>query len=573
MLCVTAAAQEPGLDAATPPPAPDSVVSGTVRDALTARPIARALVAIVHAGGTIERTAITDDEGRFAFEGAPAGRFTLFATKVPDVWPRWTLGQPASAVVLPGGDRRQNVELRLQRGSAIAGTVADSYGRPLPGARVAAMRCTGLEDTCVEPSEARTATTDYQGRYRLFGLAEGTYVVMANAAYPVGVAQSPEALQWADSRLRKGGDPTAPGAAGGTARSPTYVTTYFPGVTDAAQTRAIELAAGQDVAGIDITMHASALSTISGVVLGRDRLDRLPRLSVSVSQQGRLAGSGASMSGDGTFSIPDVPPGRYRIAAIADDGFSVWTPVEVQVDGHDVSGITLSLTPGLSVSGRVVDPGPAGGDVSGIGIELRRADRAGLVRLDPAFSSAALAVAALALPLDSASVRTDHEGRFELTGLLPGQYSLTVHLPAHAQGSSVASAIVDARDVFDTPLDVRENVTGLTVTLTWDVTSLEGSIRMRDGRPGFELTIVVFPPDPALWRTGSRRVRAVPAAADGFFEVQGLPAGEYHVGAAGIGGPADIDRRLLEALAAVSPRVTLVEGETVRVDLTGGPVR
>jgi hypothetical protein len=147
MLCVTAAAQEPGLDAATPPPAPDSVVSGTVRDALTARPIARALVAIVHAGGTIERTAITDDEGRFAFEGAPAGRFTLFATKVPYVWPRWTLGQPASAVVLPGGDRRQNVELRLQRGSAIAGTVADSYGRPLPGARVAAMRCTGLEDS------------------------------------------------------------------------------------------------------------------------------------------------------------------------------------------------------------------------------------------------------------------------------------------------------------------------------------------------------------------------------------------------------------------------------------------
>jgi hypothetical protein len=133
----------------------------------------------------------------------------------------------------------------------------------------------------------------------------------------------------------------------------------------------------------------------------------------------------------------------------------------------------------------------------------------------------------------------------------------------------VASAVALGRDILDGGLDVRADVTDVTVTLSSAATMVVGALQLADGRPAFDFQVVAFPTDSALWHAGSRRIRTTPAAADGTFEIRGLPPGEYFLGAAGISGPADIDRRLLDALAAVSPRVTLADGQTQRVELSG----
>jgi hypothetical protein len=337
-----------------------------------------------------------------------------------------------------------------------------------------------------------------------------------------------------------------------------HLTTFFPGVTDVSQAGLIELAAGDERTGIDVRIQVGATGTISGVVIEGGPADGRPGLSIFPAQ--RMLSTDASrvfVGPDGSFSIGNLAPGRYRIAQkrpATDDVPSTWVSSEVNVNGDDVSGVMLAFSPGLSVSGRVVplDQAASSVDLSGIRLELRRAD-----------------VAVVVSTLDVVATVTDSNGAFTLTGLMPGRYMLTTQQPAQAAGRSVASAVALGRDILDGGLDVRADVTDVTVTLSSAATMVVGALQLADGRPAFDVQVVAFPTDSALWHAGSRRIRTTPAAADGTFEIRGLPPGEYFLGAAGISGPADIDRRLLDALAAVSPRVTLADGQTQRVELSG----
>src|SRR5688572_64779 len=65
-------------------PTPNASLSGlVVADDSTSRPIARAIVTLSGAELRPALTVIADADGRFAFTGLPAGRFTLLASKLP----------------------------------------------------------------------------------------------------------------------------------------------------------------------------------------------------------------------------------------------------------------------------------------------------------------------------------------------------------------------------------------------------------------------------------------------------------------------------------------------------------
>jgi hypothetical protein len=85
------------------------------------------------------------------------------------------------------------------------------------------------------------------------------------------------------------------------------------------------------------------------------------------------------------------------------------------------------------------------------------------------------------------------------------------------------------------------------------------------------LFIAAIPADRSLWQPASRRIRSTRSATDGRWAIRDLPPGDYLVGAFSDLGDDDLrDRAFLEALAAAAVRVTLGDGDSVRLDLRIG---
>jgi hypothetical protein len=113
----------------------------------------------------------TDSEGRFRAEGLAAGEYRLEISKAGYVSATLPLRIAAGETARPS--------LRLVRCGAISGRVTNAAGQALPRASVAAMSRAGGALQAVLVIGAR-ATVDDGGRYRLFNLPPGEYVVAAS---------------------------------------------------------------------------------------------------------------------------------------------------------------------------------------------------------------------------------------------------------------------------------------------------------------------------------------------------------------------------------------------------------
>src|SRR5262245_41276838 len=117
---VTPHAQTPARDVpqAVPPPTGTAGLAGVVKD-LDGAPVRRATVTI-EGDMRLDRMTVADDEGRFAFTGLPAGRFTVTAQK--SGYPERSYGakQPyrtGSGVLLQDGQHVIDLSLTLAKGA------------------------------------------------------------------------------------------------------------------------------------------------------------------------------------------------------------------------------------------------------------------------------------------------------------------------------------------------------------------------------------------------------------------------------------------------------------------------
>src|SRR3982751_1387554 len=124
------------------------------------RPVRRATVRLSGAGPTT-RLVGTDDEGRFLFDGLPAGSFTLSVTKPGYVQTFYGSKHPGRgpglliALAAGGG---AGVPVKILPGAAITGVLTDVAGRPAPSVPVMAV---ALRATPATPPAS--ATTDDRG--------------------------------------------------------------------------------------------------------------------------------------------------------------------------------------------------------------------------------------------------------------------------------------------------------------------------------------------------------------------------------------------------------------------------
>ncbi len=245
------------------------------------------------------------------------------------------------------------------------------------------------------------------------------------------------------------------------------------------------------------------------------------------------------------------------------NGPQYWASADVPVDGTPVSGVTLALQPGMTITGKVefrsVMTRP-GADFKTVQLSLR-----------PVATSPGLRIN-LGMPTS----QVDETGKFTIAGVTPGRYSINGNAPAPPGPAAaqpawrLASAIVKGRDILDFPLDIgpSEDVTGALITFTDATQEINGSLQDASGRPAPDYTIVVFAADKAYWTPQSRRVRTIRPGTDGKFTVSGLPPGDYLMGAVVDVVPSEVnDPAFLEQVVGAAVKITLGLGERKTQDL------
>jgi hypothetical protein len=342
-----------------------------------------------------------------------------------------------------------------------------------------------------------------------------------------------------------------------------YAPTYLPGVTNVSDAQRVVVGLGDVATAQDFSLVPGRTAKVSGTVTD-SRGRPLASGNVGLSQEtvGRAGGmfqtgGGATVSADGTFVIPNVAPGEYKIGAYLPANREPGSQAEVVrqiliVDGQDMEGLHLVTTAGWSITGRVrTEAGeapPVPRSRFGVTVDLVSPDLQ--PRMDGTFINN--------------QIRDDWT--FEVRNIFaPARVRVTV-----PDGWAAQSILYGDRDLSDEPLDMKsgEALSGVEVVLTNRITRISAQLVDDKGAPVQDGTVVVFPSRPEKWFERSRWVRAVRPNQQGIFEVTSLPPGEYlAVGLDYVQDGVWNDPEYLATLVQHAQKVTVREAESISLSL------
>ena len=254
----------------------------------------------------------------------------------PVCYPGTTSPSAATPVVLGVSEERTAIDFQLQLTpvAAVEGVVMNSTGAPIGPTTVT------LTDGSPGGTSILnlTARPDAEGRFRIGNVPPGQYRVTARSTL---VAPRPPGA-------RGRGAVTAPGRAGGPRPQPVTLWAAADISVDGSNLSNVMLALQQGV-------------SVSGQVTFEGTTEPAPtdltRIRVNISPVGPNPFGGASsapVDATGRFTVPSVPPGRYRLNAAAPGG---WVTESAIIGGQDaldfpvdikgsqnIAGVTITLT-------------------------------------------------------------------------------------------------------------------------------------------------------------------------------------------------------------------------------------
>jgi hypothetical protein len=490
-------------------------IAGRVFDASTNAPIRKAQ--ITGSNNELVVDAISDDEGRYQLANLPPGDWRITVSK--GGYFTWEPGQrrpfsPPPPITLTRG-QRVTADVPLSRGGVILGRVSDETGEPLAGLRVRVYRARMTRGSRRLEDVGAADYTDDTGAYRIFGLPPGDYYVAAS------LRMAP-----LDSVVQT-----------------TYSPTYYPGTGELADAQRIRVELGTESTAIfpllpirHVTVTGSVLTSSGGPA------NAFLNLVSEAAEFGMPLGIGGVTQPDGTFTIPDVPPGRYTLSAsLRGDGPSETGSVPLFVGNEDVSAPAVVMGRPATMKGRFVLDAGVVGRVPG-GLLVATAARAG------------------------GTVLSSGEGEpFELKDL---SEPFTLHVEKLPDGWRVKTIAVDGSDVTDTKIALPQNhVAEAQVVVTNRVTTITGTVSA--AVPLTNAEIVIFPEDAGKWSYPSRFVRRATADERGRFRITGLPPAEGYLAVATdyLEDGEHYDPEFLERVRDAAARFSLAEAETRTLEL------
>ncbi len=433
-------------------------------------------------------------------------------------------------VMFSNGARSLN--LALTGGGAVSGTVVDSAGEPFQGISVSALQVRYESGRAVARAVGWTRVTDDRGRYRLFGLVPGSYLIVAS-------------LDAEESSPKDEATGFAP--------------LYYPGTANIEAAQLLRLTAGSDLSGTDLTFAATSVVRVTGKALdfvGQPLVGRVllgvSQRSASITSDRRVVKTGK----EGSFEFTDVPPGDYVVQAMADAGFG--GPAEfgseyVTVGDRNPPPVTVPTSRGATLAGRFVVEGA----------------------IDPPMRAYSL----LATPLDldrspaggrgPSGLAIHDDGQFYLSGL---HGVMRLSAPNALPGWYLKSITIGGVDVTDRSYDfgfADVTLSDAEVVLSNNAAGVAGSIERQSEREAVAATVIAFSTNRDVWFAGSRHVKWQSSTARGSFAFEGLPPGEYFIAAVDASIPVDLQAPdTLDTFVSRAARVTAREGTVSEVTLS-----
>jgi hypothetical protein len=493
----------------------NGAIIGRVFDASTNTPIRRAQVQ--GSNNELFVDALSDEEGRFQLTDLPPGQWRVTVAK--GGYFTWQPGQRRPFEAPPPIDlargQRFTANVPLSRGGVIAGHVSDEAGEPLAGLRVRVYRAKTVKGYRRLEDVGAADQTDDTGAYRIFGLPPGDYYVAASLrmAPPDSVVQT------------------------------TYAPTYYPGTGELANAQRIRVELGSETTAVFPLLPVRNVSVTGSVVTSAGApANAFLNLVSDAAEFGTPLGIGGVTQPDGTFTIPDVPPGSYTLnASLRGDGPSESGSIQLTVVNDDVSGNIIVTSRPATMKGRIVaDAGVTGAIPEGLVVAT--AARAG------------------------GTVLSSGAGpNFELDDLFE---PFTLHVEYLPDDWAVKAIVVNGSDVIDTKLTLAANEQAeASVVLTNRLTTISGTVTAEEQPVKAE--VVVFAADSSKWSYPSRFVRTTSADDQGRFRIGGLPPAERYLAVAAdyLDDGEHYDPEFLERMRGTATEFSLDDAETRTLDL------
>src|SRR5262249_11166820 len=195
------------------------------------------------------------DEGLYEFLGLSPGRYQIAVD--PDIrFETGVFGQRRAdgggeIITVAAGALTDHIDVSMRPGSVISGRIRDEYGDPIEKVTVRADAVRWQAGRYrFAPGGIALRQTDDLGRFRIFGVPPGRYLVSAGTSSAVpGFGISSAVPGWETNDL------------------PGYVQTYFSGTPFAREAQLVEVVDGRDALNVEFTLGHGRTARISGRVL------------------------------------------------------------------------------------------------------------------------------------------------------------------------------------------------------------------------------------------------------------------------------------------------------------------
>ena len=590
-------------------------------------------------GGQNDQRLMTGGDGRFIFHSLPPGQYSMtvqltgYSSSLTGSLgmaaammgaPMTTANENPSVVALTEGQRLSDLKLRLWKHASVSGTVLDDGGEPAIGLTVQAMRRIMVAGRA-RYAPAASGKTDDRGFFRIGSMLPADYIIVipqAPTALPAGLMEgmAKGMMSMASGGAASGNfdvmgmaelmssgvnigaaaqgvridDYLVASASGalpivdGTGRVSAYQTAFYAGVYVPAQASVVTLKSGDDRTGVDFQLRLTPTFRVKGIATGpagpvANLGVRLVVPADGITSDSEFDVATTITGADGRFSFFGVPPGQFVIRAqkearpeaanalAAMGGMfagansgpkkSLFGQASVSVSSTDIENLAFELVEGFTVSGRVeFQPSKTSRSVpptQNAGVMLMPADG----RTPSIF----------ALQRQN---RISENRTFEVGNQAPGRYFLNQQgMPAPWQ---LVSATVGGRDVYDTALEIKGDVTDVVLTFSDEQLTLSGTVTATAGQKPEDAIVYLFPADYRAWIADGmnpRRSKTARAQGGGSYAFGLVPRGDYMAAAIDRSDEGDLqDATFVEALAKVAVRVS-VTSEKQTLDLTAARVR